>query len=394
MGKVFFMKQETVTYLDNAASTWPKPPNVVSAIERVLREDAANPGRSGHRLSVEAARIIAETRASAAQLLGAADPLRIVFTKNATESLNIVIQGLLRPGDHVITSSMEHNSVMRPLRWAEKNGVALSVVPCLPTGELDPDDVRRAIRPDTRLIVMSHASNVTGTILPVAQVGSIAREHGIPLCVDAAQAAGCLDIDVVKAHIDLLAFTGHKSLYGPQGTGGLYMVPGLEDKIRPLIMGGTGSASEREEQPAFMPDRYESGTPNTPGIAGLLHGLRFIEALGVMAVREKEMGLASKLRMGLSSIPGVLMYGPGDQEKSIAVVSFNIEGMDPAQVAFRLDDEFDIMTRSGLHCAPSAHRSIGTFPGGTVRMSLGCFNTTDQVDRAVHAVSLIAGQRR
>jgi len=384
------MEQENLIYLDNAASTWPKPPEVISAVERVLRQCAANPGRSGHRLSVQAARIIAEAREEAAGLFGAGDPLRIVFTRNATESLNIAIQGLLRPGDHAVTSSMEHNSVMRPLRDAQKNGVSLTVVPCASTGELDPEDVRRAVTEKTRLIVMTHASNVTGTILPVARVGAIAREHGIPLCVDAAQAAGCLDIDVGKSCIDLLAFTGHKSLYGPQGTGGLYIAPGLEDRIAPLLKGGTGSASEREEQPEFMPDKFESGTPNTPGIAGLLAGMRFVKEHGVDSIRARKIELTRSLRDGLLSIPKVRVYGPVDPEQSIAVVSFTIGGMDPSDVAFRLDDEFAIMARSGLHCAPSAHRTIGTFPGGTVRFSLGYFTTSRDIGRAVDAVSRIA----
>lgn len=383
------MKQESVTYLDNAASTWPKPVEVIAAMEHVLREEAANPGRSGHRLSVQAARIIAEAREEAAGLFGVSDPLRIVFTKNATESLNIVIQGMLRPGDHAITSAMEHNSVMRPLRSAESHGVSLSVVSCSQSGELDPEDIRRAITGKTRLIVLSHASNVSGTIMPVADVGAIAREHGISLCVDAAQAAGSLEINVEESCIDLLAFTGHKSLYGPQGTGGLYIAPGLDEKIAPLMMGGTGSASEREEQPSFMPDKYESGTPNTPGIAGLLAGMRFVASLGVHAIRAQEMRLVGTLRDGLRSVPGVKLYGPAGTDRSIAVVSFSVDGVDPSMVAFRLDEEFGIMARSGLHCAPAAHRTIGTFPTGTLRLSLGCFNTEDDVGKAVDAVSRI-----
>ncbi len=268
---------------------------------------------------------------------------------------------------------------MRPLRSAESHGVSLSVVSCSQSGELDPEDIRRAITGKTRLIVLSHASNVSGTIMPVADVGAIAREHGISLCVDAAQAAGSLEINVEESCIDLLAFTGHKSLYGPQGTGGLYIAPGLDEKIAPLMMGGTGSASEREEQPSFMPDKYESGTPNTPGIAGLLAGMRFVASLGVHAIRAQEMRLVGTLRDGLRSVPGVKLYGPAGTDRSIAVVSFSVDGVDPSMVAFRLDEEFGIMARSGLHCAPAAHRTIGTFPTGTLRLSLGCFNTEDDV---------------
>ena len=384
------MEKRTVTYLDNAASTWPKPQGVIRAVERVLIETAANPGRSAHSLSVEAARIIADAREAIASLFGVKDPLRVVFTKNATEALNIVVGGLLKQGDHVITTGMEHNSVMRPLRAAEASGIKLSIVGCSRQGELDPSDVKKAIRPDTRLIILTHASNITGTIMPVAEVGSIAREHGITFCMDAAQTAGCLPIDVDKMDVDLLAFTGHKSLYGPQGTGRLYIRAGLEEKIEPLMMGGTGSASEHEEQPVFMPDKFEAGTPNTPGIAGLLEGVRFLESRGIGPVREYEMGLAAQLRSALTSIPGVRIYGPEDPGRTIAIVSFSMEGMSPSDIAFRLDEEYGIMARPGLHCAPSAHRTIHTFPQGTVRLSLGCFNTIDDVSRAVHAVSRIA----
>ena len=388
------MGKRAVTYLDNAASTWPKPQGVIRAVERVLSETAANPGRSAHNLSVEAARIIADAREAIASIFGVKDPLRVVFTKNATEALNIVVGGLLKQGDHVITAGMEHNSVMRPLRAAGARGIRLSLISCSSLGELDPSDVKKAIRPDTRLIILTHASNVTGTVMPVAEVGSLAKEHGISFCMDAAQTAGSLPIDVDEMNVDLLAFTGHKSLYGPQGTGGLYIGAGLEEKIEPLMMGGTGSASELEEQPVFMPDKFESGTPNTPGIAGLLEGVRFLESRGIGPVREYEMGLAARLRSALSAIPGVRIYGPEDPAQTIAIVSFSMEGMSPSDIAFSLDEEYGIMARPGLHCAPSAHRTIHTFPQGTVRLSLGCFNTLGDVSRAVHAVSRIAQKCR
>ncbi|MCU0576590.1 MAG: aminotransferase class V-fold PLP-dependent enzyme [Desulfobacterota bacterium] len=379
-------------YLDNAASSWPKPESVIRAVELTLREAAANPGRSGHSLSVEAARIISDARSEAAAFFGVADPLRIVFTKNATESLNIVINGLLRPGDHVITSRMEHNSVMRPLNAARERGISISSVRCSRTGELDPDDVRKAVTKDTRLVVLTHASNVTGTIMPVAEVGAITRGEGIPFCVDAAQSAGCLPIDVDAMNIDLLAFTGHKALYGPQGTGGLFIRGGLEAEISPLVMGGTGSASEHEEQPLFMPDKYESGTPNTAGIAGLLEGGRFVSSQGIASIRDHEMALASVLLEGLDGIPGVRVHGPAEPEKRIPVVSFTVDGMDASEVAYRLDDGCGIMVRPGLHCAPSAHRTLGTFPGGTVRFGFGFFNTAEQVRTALEAVSSIVNK--
>ncbi|HOS97313.1 MAG TPA: aminotransferase class V-fold PLP-dependent enzyme [Deltaproteobacteria bacterium] len=387
------MEEKLRIYLDNAASTWPKPECVPRAVEHIIREAAANPGRSGHTLSIEAARVIAEARRQTAALFGISDPLRLVFTGNATGALNIVIQGMLGPGDHVITSAMEHNSVMRPLRAMELRGVEVSVVACSADGTLDPDDVGKAIRRQTALVVLTHASNVSGTVMPVSQVGAITSERGIPLCVDASQTAGCLPIDVGRDGIDLLAFTGHKSLYGPQGTGGLYVREGLEARISPLAMGGTGSASEREEQPLFMPDKYESGTPNTPGIAGLLAGIDFVASQGVERIREHEMTLARRLMEGLAAIEGIRVIGPRDPYHRIAVVSFTLEGVEPSEVAFRLDDEFGIMIRSGLHCAPSAHRALGTFPQGTVRASIGFFNTARDIDETIDAVASIAYNR-
>jgi len=379
-------------YLDNAASSWPKPAPVITAMERVMREASANPGRSAHRMSIEAARVIADARLEVAALFGIHDPLRVVFTKNATESLNIVIRGLLRPGDHVIVSSMEHNSVMRPLTMASRYGVVVEAVRCFGDGTLDPDEVRRAIRKSTRLVLHTHASNVSGAVMPAAAIGLVAREHGVYHCVDAAQSAGCLPIDVDAMNIDFLCFTGHKALYGPQGTGGLYVREGLEGELDPLMTGGTGSLSEREEQPAFMPDKYESGTPNTVGIAGLLEGVRFVRRTGVDAIRVHEMRLAEALMDGMSSLRGVRIVGPRDRENRIAVVSVTVEDADPSELAFMLDDVHGVMTRPGLQCAPSAHRTLGTFPAGTLRFSPGFFTTEDQIDRAVRAMAAVAGK--
>lgn len=381
-------KKRTVIYLDHAASSWPKPPEVVEAVSRTLAEVGSNPGRSGHRLSLEAARIIFEARNALASLFHADDPLRIVLTRNATEALNIMICGLLKSGDHVIASGMEHNSVMRPLRAMEGRGVRISVAACSRNGRLDPAEVVSLLRPETRAVILTHASNVTGTIQPVAEVGAIARDMGIICCVDAAQTAGAVPIDIAEMHIDLLAFTGHKSLYGPQGTGGLYIGPGLEEMIDPIMTGGTGSASELEIQPDFLPDKFESGTPNTPGISGLLAGVRFILETGLDAIRAKEQALSGLLRGGLASIPRVHVHG--DPARTIPVVSFSVEGMSPSDVTQILDEEYGIMARPGLHCAPSAHRTIGTFPQGTVRFSLGWFNTEAEVQRALDAVSDIA----
>ena len=386
-----FTPPEGVIYFDNAATSFPKPPQVVEAITHFLLHVGANPGRSGHRLSVEAGRIVYEAREALARLFNVRDPLRIVFGHNVTEAINLALRGLLRPGDHVVTSSMEHNAVMRPLRALERQGVELTVVPCSPEGFLDPADVERALRPNTRLIVLNHASNVTGTLLPVAEVGRIARRHGTLLLVDAAQTAGVYPIDVGADAIDLLAFTGHKGLFGPMGTGGLYIGPRVPlDEFKPLKRGGTGSRSEYEEQPDFLPDKFESGTLNAAGLAGLAAGVRFVLERGVDEIRRHEEELTRLLLNGLSSVEGVSIYGPGDPARQTATVSFNVAGMEPSEVALRLDEQFGVMCRPGLHCAPSAHRTAGTFPMGTVRFSLGYFNTVEEVEKAVAAVRAIA----
>jgi len=382
-------------YLDNAATSWPKPPEVTEAMVHFMVQVGANPGRSAHRLSVEAARIVYDTREALAELFHILDPLRIVFGYNVTEALNLALRGVLRPSDHVITSSMEHNAVMRPLRALEEQGVELSVVPCSPEGFLDPDDLEAAIHPETVLIVLNHASNVVGTILPVAEVGRIAHEHGAVLLVDAAQTAGAYPIDVQALGIDLLAFTGHKSLYGPMGTGGLIVSNRFHlDRLRPLKRGGTGSNSEMEEQPDFLPDKYESGTLNVPGLAGLEVGVRWVLNRGVARIRAHETALTQRLLDGLQSIHGLVVYGTGDAERQIASVSFNIDGMDPAEVGLRLDEEYGIMCRVGLHCSPAAHKTIGTFPSGTVRFGLGAMNTEAEVDVALEAVRKLARERQ
>jgi cysteine desulfurase/selenocysteine lyase len=382
-----------IIYFDNAATSWPKPAEVPAAMARYLCGIGGNPGRSGHRLSIEAGRIVLEARVALATLFGADDPFRIVFTKNATEALNLALRGLLKAGDHVITSSVEHNSVMRPLRALEKEGVELSVLPRSIRGELDPDAIRPAVRSTTKAVVLTHAANVTGAILPIAEAGRIAHEHGILLIVDAAQTAGTLPIDVNEMGIDLLAFTGHKSLYGPPGTGGLYIGAGLEAKIPPLIAGGTGSRSEFEEQPDFLPDKYEAGTPNTVGLAGLGAGASWIIARGIGAIRAREETLTGRFLDGLKDISGVTLYGPGDPSRQTALVSFNITGLMPSEVAQELDERFAILSRPGLHCAPAAHRTIGTFPQGTVRFGFGYFNTEEEIDAALAAIRKLARGR-
>lgn len=382
-------------YFDNAATSWPKPPRVTEAMVHFMRDVGANPGRSAHRLSIAAGRIIYQAREALAQLFNIADSLRIVFGSNATEALNLALRGLLRPGDHVITSWVEHNSVMRPLRALEREGVEVTTVPCSPQGFLDPADVEAAIKPNSKMIVLNHASNVVGTILPVAEAGEIARHHDLLLLVDGAQTAGAYPIDVEAEKVDLLAFTGHKSLLGPMGTGGLYIGERVNLKeLEPLKRGGTGSRSELEEQPDFLPDMCESGTPNAVGIAGLLAGVRFVLERGVDEIRRHEVELAQRLIEGLWAIPGVTVHGGHDAQCQTATVSFNIEGLAPSKVGFRLDEEHGILCRVGLHCAPAAHKTLGTFPVGTVRFGLGVFNTLEEVDAAVSAVRGLAGQKR
>ena len=382
-------------YFDNAATSWPKPPAVTEAMTRYMNEIGANPGRSGHRLAVEAARVVYAARESVAELFHAADPLRVVFGANATEALNLVLNGLLRPGDHVVTSSMEHNSVMRPLRFLEQRGVKVTIVRCSPEGALDPADLESAIRADTRLLALNHASNVTGTLLPVAEAGRIARDHDILLMVDAAQTAGACPIDVQVDAIDLLAFTGHKSLYGPMGTGGL--VIGERVDIRRFIpqkRGGTGSRSEYEEQPEFLPDMFESGTPNAVGLAGLIAGVRWVLEQGMACIRAHEVALTSLLLEGLACVPCVRIYGPRIAHRQTATVSFTIDHLETSEVGLRLDEEHAIMCRVGLHCSPGAHRTLGTFPAGTVRFGLGALNTRDEVAVALEAVAVMSRKGR
>lgn len=358
------------------------------------RSIGANPGRSGHSRSVDAGRVLIDTREAASGLFGVSNVLGVVFTKNITEALNTVILGLLKDGGHAVTTSLEHNSVMRPLNAVKACGADFSVAPCSKTGELDSGDIASLIRPDTRLIVMTHASNVTGTIMPLAEVASIARERDIPLCVDAAQTAGVIPIDMEAMSIGLLTFTGHKSLYGPQGTGGIVLGQGYDRMIDPLMYGGTGSRSEFEVQPDFLPDKYESGTPNTIGIAGLGAGIAFIGRTGMDAIRAHEKDLTARLLDGLGSIDGVRIYGPCDPERQTAVVSFILEGMRPSELALALDQDYGIMTRPGLHCAPSAHRTIGTFPEGTVRLSPGYFTTPEDIEYTVEAIAALAVRKK
>jgi len=375
-------------YLDNAATSYPKPESVYRAADEFLRQHGANPGRGGHKMAVAAGEVVHEARRRLAKLFHIADPSRIVFTLNATEALNLGLKGLLRDGDDIVTSSIEHNSVTRPLKALETKGVTNTKVHCSPEGWLDPDDVERAITPRTHLIVVLHASNVTGTIQPIEEIGHIARRHGLVFMVDAAQSAGGLPIDVEKAHIDLLAFPRHKGLLGPPGTGGLYIGEGVN--LTPLREGGTGSRSESEIQPESLPDRYESGTLNSVGIASLGAGVAFLLEKGIAEVREHEARLTKRLLEGLAEIKGMKLYGPQDEGKQVGVVSFNIAGWEPQDLSAALDQSFDIAVRAGLHCAPYAHRTIGTFPEGAVRLSLGYFNTLEEINYTLKCIKQLA----
>ena len=375
-------------YFDNAATSWPKPASVQAALVDYFGEAGGNPGRSAHRMSIAAARIVENAREALAALFNVSDPSRIVFAQNATHALNLALYGVLRPRDHVVTTSLEHNSVMRPLRHLETQGVAVTVVPCASDGTVDIQSVRQAIRPATRLLVTTHASNVIGTLVPVAELAAFARDRGVLFLADAAQTAGAVPIDGQKIGLDMLAFTGHKALLGPTGTGGLYIREGIE--LTPLIRGGTGSDSASEVQPAFMPDACESGTLNVAGISGLGAGVRFLAEIGIEAVRTHEQKLVAQFIAGASQISGVTLYGPRNAALQCGLVSLNIAGAVPSEVGLLLDQSFGIMVRTGLHCAPAAHRTIGTFPTGTVRFSFGWFNTQAEVELALQALREIA----
>lgn len=378
-------------YLDNAATSHPKPEAVYQAIERTLRTVGGSPGRGGHRGAMQAERIVFQAREDLAALFGLPDSKNVIFTANATEALNLALKGLLRPGDHVLTSSMEHNSVLRPLKSLEGKGVEVTLVRCQRDGSLDLTALEAARRPDTRLLALTHASNVVGTLLPIGEAGRWAREHGVLFLVDASQTAGSIPLDVEECRIDLLAAPGHKGLLGPQGTGFLYLRDGID--LQPLTEGGTGSYSSQEEQPVHLPDRYQSGTLNTPGIAGLGAAVRFLLQEGVEKVMAHKQQLMALALRGLKQIPGITLYGPNDPSRQAAVISLRLEGRDLAEVATLLDQVYEIRTRVGLHCAPAAHRTLGTFPQGTLRISFGYFNTEAEVNYLLWALAAMAGGR-
>jgi cysteine desulfurase family protein len=403
-------------YLDNAATSWPKPEAVYTAVHRYLRENGAPAGRSAYRQATEVEGIIASARTAVARLIGAADGRQIIFTSNGTDALNLAIHGLLHSGDHAICTAADHNSVLRPLRHLKERGqIEVTRVPCNTVGWVDPDDVRRALRSNTRLVAMTHVSNVTGTIEPVAEVGQIVRQHGARFLVDAAQSLGHLPMDAEKLHADLLAAPAHKGLLGPLGTGLLYIRPKVESELQSVRQGGTGTRSDEDRQPDSLPDKFESGNHNVPGLVGLAAALQWLDgfaeplplagegrATGIAAIYNHEQQLAARLASGFQQIPGVTLHGP--QKKAteatnpavgtpatLGVVSISIEGYDPQEAAAALDANFGVQVRAGLHCAPLIHKAMGTIQrGGTVRFSIGAFNTEEQIDAAIAAVEKIA----
>lgn len=383
----------TRTYLDNAATSWPKPETVYRAVERYLRENGAAVGRGATARGLELQRTVDRCRERAARLLGAESARHVVFTGNGTDALNLALHGLLRPGDHVVTTDVEHNSVLRPLEHLQRNrGINTTFVTPGTEGVVTVDDVRRAMLPETRLVVVSHVSNVTGAIQPIEEIISAAQDCGAMTLIDAAQSAGHLPLHVSTLGADLLACSGHKGLLGPLGTGLLILRPGVEDQLESLRQGGTGTHSEEPSQPATLPDKLESGNHNAPGIVGLEAALAWIEDRGIAALREHDRKMMARLHEGLRRIPGVTRFGPDDAHRCSGVISFVIDDLPPQDVATILDEHFSIECRAGLHCAPRMHRALGTLEaGGTVRFSPGPFTTESEIDAAIEAVRQIAG---
>lgn len=373
-------------YCDNAATTYPKPPAVYDAVMHYMRDIGVSPGRSNHALTHNADTIVFETREKCAALFNVADSSRIVFTLNATESINTALFGLLKPGDRVAVTSMEHNAVMRPLhRLVQERGIEVVQLPCNSHGVLSLEALETALKTDLKLVVINHASNICGTIQPLDTISAIVHAHNTLLLVDAAQSAGSLPLDVQKTHIDLLAFSGHKGLYGPQGTGGLYISDELV--LTPLKFGGTGSKSDSGEQPNFLPDAFESGTLNAPGIAGLGAGIDFITRQTIPSIRQHGIDLTRHFLDEARTISALTIHGASVPETMLPTISLTIAGKDPGVCARQLNDEFGICCRMGLHCAPMAHQTLGTFPNGTLRFSFGCFNTHSDIDAVISALA-------
>jgi cysteine desulfurase/selenocysteine lyase len=378
-------------YLDNAATSWPKPESVYRAMDEFARQHAGNPGRSGHRMAVESEKRVQGCREALARLLHAESPDRVVLTLNATDSLNIAIKGFLRPGDHVITSRTEHNSINRPLaRLASDGVITYDRAESAPDGSVPASEIEKVIRKETRLIAITHGSNVLGVVNPVEEYAKLARRHGIVLLLDASQTIGVEPIDVRTLDADLIAFPGHKNLFGPMGTGALYVRPGIQ--LRCFREGGSGFKAEQETHPEEMPFRLEGGTPNAHGYAGLLAGVEFVEREGIGKIRAHERRLALRLVEGLRENRKVKLYSGAAPDRQLGPVSLTIQGADPAEVGAMMDSKYGIACRPGLHCAPGTHRFLGTLPKGTIRFSFGWFNTDADADAALRAVNEVSSK--
>ena len=383
-------------YLDNGSTTFPKPKAVAEAMYRYLTESGSNVGRGDYSRAYAVEEQVYEARELLCGLFHGEDCRNVIFTKNVTESLNVILKGLLRPGDHVLVSSMEHNAVMRPLTQLSKRGVSFTRIPCREDGSLCLEEMEGLVRENTRAVVLTHASNVCGTVMPIEEAGDFCRRHHLLFIVDGAQSAGVLPIDMETMHIDALAFTGHKGLLGPQGTGGFVLGERMLPDLEPLLSGGTGSLSHTEEVPEFLPDRFEPGTLNLPGILGLRAALLWLKETGLERILRHELDLTGQFLQGLMPLEAagqVRILGRPGREGRTGVVSIQPLTQDPAQAAIRLDRDFGIQTRVGLHCAPAAHRTLGTFPTGTIRFSFGWWNTEEDVAAALRALGQILEQR-
>ena len=379
-------------YFDNASTSFPKAEGVAEAVYHYLKDCGCNINRGGYDEAYQAEETVLRTRQQLTELFHGPDCRNVVFTRNITESLNVLLKGFLKAGDHVLVSAMEHNAVMRPLSQLTEQGVSFDRIPCMADGTLDVSAMDRLLRENTRAVVMLHASNVCGTLIPVETVGAFCHAHGLRFILDTAQTAGVFPIDMEAMHIDALAFTGHKGLLGPQGIGGFILQPDMVPLVQPLIAGGTGSISHEEQMPSFMPDRFEAGTMNLPGIMGLHAALRWLEQETIDAVRSHELELTERFLSGALDIPCLRVVGRQDIAGRAGVVSVVPENADPALAADALGREYGIMVRVGLHCAPNAHKTLGTFPTGTIRFSFGRWNTPQQVDTALSALRELCGR--
>ena len=377
-------------YLDNASTSFPKAPTVATAMSDYITNRGININRGSYALAYDVEDIIYTTRQRLNTLFNGHDPSHVTFTQNVTMSLNMVIKGLLKAGDHVLVSSIEHNAVMRPLTQLVDQGITFDIIPCDKTGSIQLECMEALIRPNTVAMIINHASNVCGTIQPLESIGPICKAHNLQFIIDAAQTAGVIPIDVKACHIDALCFTGHKGLLGPQGIGGIILTKEMAQTLTPLIAGGTGSFSHLETLPTHMPDAFESGTLNLPGIIGLNEGLAYIESQGMENIHNHELVLTQSFLEGLQSIDGINIVGKQNIQDRTAVVSIAIDGMDPASIAYEQESTYHIMTRVGLHCAPRAHQTLGTYPEGTVRFSFGYANTLKDVESALSALQRIA----